>query len=249
MTNPVNPMAFKPGKRILYLGSIFGTPLAIQGVNWLPLNQLVVWGFFTWNSFKKYTSWSKFQHLILGGLQMFVLLGSEWCHNLAHVAAARSVGKPVDAVRILFGMPILLYDQPEHPSVTPRQHIIRSSGGPICNTVLWLICKIFQRSVPAGSPTREIVNTATGMNAFLVSASLVPVPFLDGGPILKWSLIERGAPPAKVTAMITRSQQITGAGLLGSAVIAICKRNWLMAMLMTFLGAISLATGLGKLKY
>lgn len=249
MTNPVNPMAFKPDKQILYLGNFFGTPLAIQGITWLPLNQLVVWGFFTWNSFKKHTSWSKFQHATLGGLQMVVLLGSEWCHNLAHVATARAVRKPVDAVRILFGMPILLYDQPEHPSVTPRQHIIRSAGGPACNAVLWLICKIFQRSVPLGSPTSEIVNTAAGMNAFLVSASLVPVPFLDGGPILKWSLVESGIPPAKITTIIARSQQITGAGLLGSAVIAMQKRKWLVAILATFLGALSLVTGLGKLKY
>jgi hypothetical protein len=48
--------------------------------------------------------------------------------------------------------------------------------------------------------------------------------------------------------MITRSQQITGAGLLGLAVIAMCKRNWLMALLMTFLGALSLATASGRLK-
>jgi Zn-dependent protease len=176
-------------------------------------------------------------------------VGGKCLSCLGHVAAARAVGKPVDAVRILFGMPILLYDQPEHPSVTPRQHIIRSAGGPICNAVLWLICKVFQQIVPAGSPTREIVNTAAGMNAFLVSASLVPVPFLDGGPIMKWSLVECGAPPARVTAMITHSQQITGAGFLGAAVISLRKRNWLMAMLMAFLGTLSLATGLGKFKY
>ena len=40
---------------------------------------------------------------------MPIVLGSEWCHNLAHAAAARAIGKPVDAIRITWGMPLLVY--------------------------------------------------------------------------------------------------------------------------------------------
>jgi len=186
--------------------------------------------------------------MILGGLKMAVLLGSEWCHNLAHVAAARLVGKPVDAMRIIYGMPVLLYDEPEHPSITPRQHIIRSLAGPICNLTLLLISKLFQRLAPPGTAAREIAGTAVGMNTFIASAALVPIPAFDGGPVLKWSLIAGGFSPAKAAAVTTRLEQVVGVGLLGSAAFALRKRRWLMALILSFLGILSLATGFGKLK-
>ncbi len=248
MDNQENPFTFKPGQRVFPLGKIFGTPLALQGSNWLPVTQVFFWVLFTWRSKRDRPSWSGYQHFILGGLKMVVLLGSEWCHNLAHVAAARAVGKPVDAIRILFGMPVLLYDEPEHPSITPRQHIIRSLAGPICNLTLLLFGKLFQRLTPPSSPAREIVDTAVGMNTFIASAALVPIPAFDGGPILKWSLIARGYSPDKAKAITTRLDQVVGVGLLGSAAVALRKRRWLLALILSFLGMLSLATGFGKLK-
>ena len=248
MDKQENPFSFKPGKQIISLGKVFGTPLALQGANWLPVNQVFFWALFTWRSKRDRPSWSGYQHFILGGLKMAVLLGSEWCHNLAHVAAARHVGKPVDAIRIVFGMPVLLYDEPEHPAITPRQHITRSFAGPICNLILLLFGKLFQRLTPRSSPAREIVDTAVGMNTFIASAALVPIPAFDGGPIVKWSLIARGFSPAKAAAVTTRLDQVVGVGLLGSAAVALRKRRWLLALILSFLGMLSLATGFGKLK-
>src|SRR4030067_856137 len=112
---------------------------------------------------------------------MTVFPGSEGGHNLAHIAVARAVGKPVDGVRILLGMPVLLYNEPEHPSITPRQHLLRSLAGPICNGCLLFISQVFQRHTPAGSPAREVADTAVGMNSFIACGSLLPVPVFDGG--------------------------------------------------------------------
>jgi Zn-dependent protease len=243
-----NPLSFKPGKPITVLGHLFGSPLAIQSANWFPLSQLLVWTIFTWGSVKSHPSWSGFQHLFLGGMRMVVMLGSEWCHNLAHVVAARQVGKPVDTIRIFLGMPILLYDEPEHPSITPRQHVIRSVAGPICNAVLLLVSKIFQHRIPFTSPAREIVDTAVGMNTFIAAGSWVPVPVFDGGPILKWSLIGIGYAPGKANAITTQVVKIAGAGLIGSAVVAIKKKRWLPALILVLLGFLSLVTGFGKKK-
>jgi Zn-dependent protease len=248
MDKQENPFSFKPGKRIFSLGKVFGTPLGLQGANWVPVNQIFFWILFAGSSIKKHPSWSGYQHIILGGLKMAVLLGSEWCHNLAHVAAARRVGKPVDAMRIIFGMPVLLFDEPEHPSITPRQHIIRSLGGPICNLSLLLVGKLIQRLTPPSSPAREIADTAVGMNTFIASAALVPISAFDGGPILKWSLIAHGYSPEKTAAVTTRLDQVVGAGLLGSAAVALGKRRWLLALILSCLGVLSLAAGLGKIK-
>jgi len=243
-----SPFVFHTEKNITILCHIFGTPLAIQGISWLPLNQLFFWVLFTWRSVRKHPTWTGFKHLILGGLRMAVLLGAEWCHNLAHVAAARAVDKPVDAMRIIVGMPGLIYDEPEHPSITPRQHLIRSLGGPVCNTVLLAVSKVFQRFTPTGSTAREVADTAVGMNIFIATASLLPVPVFDGGPILKWSLIGRGISPAKAAVIATRTNQVLGPGLLGIAAVAMGKKHWLLAFILAFLGALSLAAGLGKIK-
>jgi len=243
-----NPFSFQPEKPVIPIGNILGTPLALQGTNWLPVNQFFFWALFTWLSIKKRTLWSGWQHLLLGGLKMVVVLGSEWCHNIAHVAAARAVGKPVDAVRVVVGMPILLYDEPEHPSITPRQHILRSLGGPVCSLALLLASKIFQRITPAGSPAREVADAAAGMNAFIAPASLVPVSVFDGGPILKWSLISRGFSHAQTDMAISRANRIIGAGLVGAGAVTIHRRRWLLALAFSLLGVLCLSAGFGKLK-
>ena len=64
---------------------------------------------------------------------MTAILGSEWCHSLAHAAAARSIGKPMDALRIDWGMPLVVYYDVDNEKVAPREHIIRALGGPVCS--------------------------------------------------------------------------------------------------------------------
>lgn len=238
---PASPFAFHPSQPIHTLGHFLGTPLAVQGWSWLPLSELITGAFFTLRSAQKRPHWRWPQHLLLGAARTAVFLGAEWCHNLAHVSAARAVGKPVDVMRILFGMPVLIYHEPEHPSVTHCQHIIRSLGGPLCNAVLLLVSKIFQRLTPAQSPAREIANTAVGMNTFIASAGLLPISAFDGGPILKWSLVGRGCTPAQAEQITAQASQVVGAGLLGSAAVALHKRRWLLAGILSFLGMISLA--------
>ncbi len=238
-----NPFSIQPGKPVRVIARIFGTPLAVQGLNWLPLNQLLFWGLFIVQSLRRHPGWPVWRYLGLGGLKMAVLLGSEWCHNLAHVAAARVVGRPVDRMRIILGMPVLLYDEPEHPSVTPRQHLARSFGGPLCNMMLWVLSKVFQRRMTPGSPAREVADVAVGMNTFLASASLLPVSVFDGGPVVKWSLVMRGFALDQAEAAITRANRFLGPGLLGCAVLATARKRWLEALVLAFLGALSTTSG------
>lgn len=238
-----NPFSIQPGKPVRVIARIFGTPLAVQGMNWLPLNQLLLWGMFIIQSSRRHPGWSVLRHLGLGGSKMAVLLGSEWCHNMAHVAAARAVGKPVDGMRIILGMPVLLYDEPEHPSITPRQHLARSLGGPLFNLALLALSKAFQRLTPPGSPTREVADVAVGMNTFLASASLLPVSVFDGGPVVKWSLVMRGFAPDQAEAAIRRANRILGPGLLGCAVLAVARKRWLEALVLAFSGALSTTSG------
>ena len=241
-----SPFAFTPDKPVTTVGNIFGTPLKLQGFNWLPLNQVLFWGLFTWQSWKARAGWPAWKHLLLGGAKMTVVLGSEWCHNLAHAAAARAVGKPVDALRILFGMPVLIYAEPEHPSITPRMHIIRSLGGPVCSACLLALSRLFRRVTPVGSPAREVAGAAVFMNTFITAAALVPLAEFDGGPVLKWSLISRGCSPQQAAGIIRTTNRVVGSGLAGAAAAALARRNWLLALICALLGGLALRAGFMK---
>ena len=99
----IKPPIVRPEEEITTVGEVFGAPLVVKGRTWPPLTQLVTWGFMTqWASNRNpERSWQR--NLVAGAFSMVVLLGSEWCHNLAHAAAAKLVGKPVDAIRITWG--------------------------------------------------------------------------------------------------------------------------------------------------
>ena len=238
-----NPFEYAPDQPVIIMGRVFGTPLARQGWNWLPLNQILMWALFTWQSLRARPAWPAWRHALLGGLQMTVMLGSEWCHNLAHAAAAKAVGKPADSLRIIMGMPVLIYHEPEHPSVTPRQHIIRALGGPLCSLTLLLLSKAFQRITPPASAARQVANAAVGMNTFIALGSFTPIPAFDGGPILKWSLVARGASPTHAGQIVTRASRAAGMALLAASALAIHRRRWLPAAIMGLLGALSLLFG------
>jgi len=98
------------------------------------------------------------------------------------VAQRRGRGKVEDSV----------YYDINDETVTPRQHIVRALGGPICNALILPFALLFRRLARQGSMARDVANAAVGMNAFLCTASLLPIPGIDGGPALKWALVERG---------------------------------------------------------
>jgi hypothetical protein len=183
-----------------------------------------------------------------GGLLAGLALGSEWGHNLAHAAAARAVGKPMDELRIYAGMPRVVYHALDDPSVTPRQHLLRALGGPLFNALLlplFLICRIFTRP---RSVARDAANVALGTNLFLSTVSLLPIPAIDGGPILKWSLVERGKTPAQADETVRKVNLALGAGLGGAACVAMTRRKWALGGLIALFSATALAVGLGWLK-
>jgi len=123
---------------------------------------------------------------------MAVVLGSEWCHNLAHLLASNWIGKPMDKMRIQAGMPRCIYQEINDSNVSPRQHITRSLGGPVISFLLLQVTGLARTLTRSDSIAGETAKTAYQTNLFLSLISLLPIPGIDGGPILKWSLVERG---------------------------------------------------------
>ena len=110
-----------PTPDIQTLGHLLDAPLVAKGWTWFPLTQFITWLLMAREAGRLHPDRSWSERLSIAALTMPLILGSEWAHNLAHAAAAKAVGKPVDAIRIAFGMPMLVYHDIEDPTVTPRR--------------------------------------------------------------------------------------------------------------------------------
>jgi Zn-dependent protease len=172
---------------------------------------------------------------------MAILLGSEWCHNLAHAAAAKLVGKPVDAIRITWGMPLLVYHDINDPTVTPSQHIIRALGGPVFNALLLPFAWLGQRLTQTGSILRDVTDTAVRMNAFLCTVSLLPIPGLDGGPLLKWSLVKKGWSVKDADETVRKVNWGVGGAAVSASVVAFRRRRPIIGLLCAMTAGVALA--------
>ncbi|MCD6424257.1 MAG: hypothetical protein J7L35_02030 [Anaerolineales bacterium] len=174
------------------IGIIGKTPITRVGYTWFPITQLALWAIFTRFASRRKLENSRLQWSREGFLKMAVVLGSEWCHNLAHLITSNWIGKPMDQMRIQAGMPRCIYHEINDQDVTPRQHIARSLGGPIVSLLLLSVTGLMRTMTKSDSIAGEITKTAFQTNLLLSLVSLLPIPGIDGGPILKWSLVDRG---------------------------------------------------------
>jgi len=227
---------------------IFDAPLVTKGWTWLPLTQLVAWGLMTREAGRLHPERSRSARLGVGALTMLTLLGSEWCHNLAHAAAARWVGHPTDAILVNFGMPLLVYHDTEDPNVTPRQHMIRALGGPALNLIFWTSASVLRWLTRPKTAARDVVNTAIYMNAFLVLGGLSPIPFLDGGAALKWLLVEKGQTLRQADETVKKVNLASSAAFGASSAVAYRRRKRFLGGLLAAFAALALLVGLGLFK-
>ncbi len=230
------------------IGNIFCTPLIVQGKTWFPIVQLITWPVLVSLLKKKHPSWSRGKQWITGGLVMLITLGSEWGHNLAHAAAACYIKKPMDAIRIVWGMPLVIYRELNDLSVAPRQHIFRSLGGPIFNGIMAILTAFIRRFTRPATSARSLADAALGMNLFIGFVSLLPIPGIDGGPVLKWTLVETGHTPQQADEMVKSFNRPMGGVLAVGAALAVRRRHWLAACLMSMFSVIALATGFNLLR-
>jgi Zn-dependent protease len=226
----------------------FGTPLVVKGITWFPLAELIAWGIMAWVAGKRHPDWNWGKRIGTGALTSVVVLGSEWCHNLAHAGAARWIGKPMDAMRIAWGMPLVVYYNLNDQNVAPRQHISRALGGPLFNAAVLPFILLFRRFTPQGSVRHEVADAAAGMNLFLCTVSLLPIPGIDGGPVLKWSLVESGHSVAEADGLVKKADLVVGAGLGVAAGLAMKRRRNFLSAILGMFAALALAVGFGLIK-
>jgi len=230
------------------VGRLFDTPVTIRGITWFPLTQLIMWGIMARIAKKKRPDAGFLRHIAEGALTSSAILGTEWCHNLAHALIANWIGKPMDELQIQFGMPRCRYKEINDREVSPRQHVIRSLGGPLINLLLIPMTALVKFLTKPDTIARETANAALQTNMFLSAVSFLPIPGIDGGPILKWSLVEKGYEIEEADQVV---QRVNGPlslalGLFSGA--AFLSKKKLTGILGALLALISLGIYSGKIK-
>ena len=230
------------------IGILGKTEVTRQGWTWLPISQLIVWGVLSRESRKRNPGKSWFRAGVEGFCKMAVMLGSEWGHNLAHLTASNMIDKPMDQFRIQLGMPRCIYHQLNDPEVKPREHVVRALGGPVFNWMILPFTCLARRLTRPDSIAGATARTAFQTNLFLGLISLLPIPGIDGAPILKWSLVERGRTIPEADEVVRKANGPLALllGLISSA--AFLKKKPLLGFFSLMLGVTSLSVFTGLLK-
>jgi len=237
-----------PHEDFTIIGEVFDTPVVVKGITWLPLAELLVWGFTSWLAGRRRPERTHSERIGVGAVTMPILLGLEWSHNFAHAASASFIGVPMDALRITWGTPLVVYYDINDPTVTPQQHILRAMGGPVFNALILPIALFLRQQTHPDSITRDMADVAVGMNAFLCTVSMLPIPGIDGGPILKWSLVERGREPEEADQVVRNVNSVLGVILGIVSGMAIKNKRTLLGVLIAPLAALMMAIGSGLLR-
>ena len=211
---------------------IFIVPLWV-GITWLGLHWHPGRGF--WPG------------VLVGFVTLILLLIAEIGHAIAHILSARHAGAPMDEIQISAerGMPRTLYWNNE---VSPDVHRMRAMGGPIFNILGFLLSITIFVIAPGNSIARELAAWSAVGHGLLFIMSLAPLPFVDGGTILKWTLVARGRTVTEADEIVRRVDWVMGivAGIVG--VVLIAMQIWIDGVILIGIGAVFIAIAAGKVR-
>ena len=222
---------------------IFGTPVKAS-VTVLPII-LFVWGVVTWLGLYWHPERGLRQSLLIGFVSTILLLFVEFGHPLGHIFSARFAGAPMDEIRIAADMPRTLYKDND---VTPRSHLMRALGGPIFNLIgLFLSIAIFELVSP-NSIVREWMTWSAFGHGLLLIMSLTPLPPVDGGTILKWTLVAKGRTEREADKVVRQIDWILGSiiGSIGIGLIFV--KIWIIGLILLGVGIIILSVTADKIR-
>ncbi len=120
------------------------------------------------------------RRLLASALGASLWYEAELNHVLGHALSSRLAGAPMDQLR--WGLLArTLYDNND---VTPRQHIGRAMGGPL-GSALAMLCWWVAWRLSADRPVGRLALIALACNTLLTLGSWLPLPWVDGGVILR----------------------------------------------------------------
>jgi hypothetical protein len=200
---------------------IFDTPVTVAKKVFVEL--VAIWAVSTWWGRRRHPGRGIWRDSLAGLATLIVLVPVDMGHALAHIFSARYAGAPIDEVRFSGGMPRTLYWNNE---VSPNVHRIRALGGLVFNLLGFVVSGAAYIAVPRRSVARELAAISAIGHAWLFIMSLMPVPLVDGGTLMKWTLVAHGRTEAEADETVQRldwALALAG-GIAGVLLIAVHRR-------------------------
>ena len=206
----IKPAFVRPGEQVTIVGRVFGAPLVVKGLSWCR-----------WPSWRPGRSWpgspaaaspaqlgpgagrGRPDHAGRAGLGVAAQPGP----RRGRPAGRQTDGRHPDRVRYAAGC-LSRYQRPGRDPPTayrpgPGRTAVQRPAGPI------------RLAAPAALPVLDTIaydlaETALATNIFLPTVGLLPIPFIDGGPVLKWSLVARGRTVPEADQAVRRVNVVLG---------------------------------------
>lgn len=222
---------------------LFGTNIIIKPV--VLVNIILLWGAITWFGMSRNPGRGFWQGLLLSLLLMILLLVADIGHAIAHIFSARFANTPMDEILISAGMPRTRYFNNE---VSPAAHRMRAMGGPIFSGLGLLVSFILYRFLSNGSVGRELAVWSMVGHGFILVGSLLPLPIVDGGAILKWTIIEKGKTEKEADNILRRINWTIGIVGLAIGMSLMAVKIWIVGLVFVGVGCISIGVAVGKIR-
>jgi hypothetical protein len=141
-------------------------------------------------------------------------------------------------------MPRTLYS---NNAVSPDVHRLRALGGPLYNALGLLLSVAIYKVLPRNSIAREVAGWLALGHGFLASASMAPVPMVDGGTLLKWTLVTHGKTTTEADRVIRKADWALGTAAAAMGVGFVTRRAWLPGLGLMVIGAVVLGIAADKI--
>ncbi len=223
---------------------IFGTPVKAKTIAVVTI-MAVVWEVVTWLQLHWHPERGFWQGLLIGLVTTILLLAVEFGHTLAHIFSARYAGAPMDEILITADMPRTLYSNND---VSPNVHRLRALGGPIFNLMGLLLGLAIYGIASGNSIIKELAGWWALGHGLQLIMSLSPLPFVDGGTILKWTLVERGKTEREADKLVRQIDWGLGIMLVIIGIGFILLRIWSIGIILLGVGGIVFGIAAGKIQ-
>jgi hypothetical protein len=227
------------GERMISL-KIFSTPIRVRVI--ALANVIALWVLVSWLEMGWHPERDLWQSVLVGFAGMVLLLVADIGHAVAHIFSARYAGAPMDEVYISMGMPRTRYSNDDVPA---NVHRMRAAGGPIFSA-LGLLISIAVYGLVADDTTASglAIWSAIG-HGFILIGSLLPLPVVDGGALLKWTLVENGKTETEADGLVRRVNRVMGASAVVIGLGLLALQMWIVGLIILGVGGVAFAAAAG----
>lgn len=214
---------------------IFNTPVKVNLTVFIPI--VTLWVGITWVFLYLNPERGFWQSVLIGFVSVILLIFADFGHAIAHIFSARHANAPMDEILIKGDMPRTLYWDNK---VSPDVHRMRALGGPIFSGLGSLLSLAIYGLASGNGILRDLAAISAIGHGFLLMGSLLPLPMVDGGTILKWTIVKRGKTESEADKIMQRANLVIGIGglIIGMGLLTI--QLWIPGVILVGIGVISL---------